>query len=56
MDRNKIDLEKNHKRSEGMRETVTAELSEKELCKISGGNLALVCCTGKHIARGKITC
>lgn len=34
----------------------TIELSEAELSKVSGGNLALVCCTGKHIARAKITC
>ena len=35
---------------------VTTELSEAELSKVSGGNLALVCCTGKHIASAKIIC
>ncbi len=56
MDRNKIDLEKKHKRSEGLRETVTNELSEEELSKISGGSLASACATGKHIVRATITC
>jgi hypothetical protein len=56
MDSNKIDLEKKHKRSETLRETVTTELSEEELSKASGGRLALACATGKHFATGKITC
>ena len=35
---------------------VTTELSEAELSKVSGGNLASACCTGKHIASAKIIC
>jgi bacteriocin-like protein len=35
-----------------------AELGEEELSQVSGGkgsSRALKCCTGKHIAEGKIT-
>ena len=56
MDRNKIDLEKKHRRSEDMLETITTELSDEELSKISGGSLASACCTGKHIVRATIIC
>ena len=31
------------------------ELTEAELSQVSGGNLATMCCTGKHISTGKIT-
>jgi bacteriocin-like protein len=64
MDDRGLDLEKTPKLTEASHTGVKAELSEAELANVTGGgdaapkassSLALHCCTGKHIATGKIT-
>jgi hypothetical protein len=55
MDNSKIDLKKKDKRAEGLPTDVKAELSEEELSKASGGNLASACAKGVHLKEAKIT-
>jgi hypothetical protein len=54
-DNSKIDLKKKEKRAEGLPTDVKAELSEEELSKASGGNLASSCCNGVHFKDAKLT-
>jgi len=55
MDNSKIDLKNKGKRAESLPTDVKSELSEEELSKASGGNLASVCAKGVHFKEGKIT-
>jgi len=55
MDKSKIDLKKKDKRTRGLPTDVDAELSEQELSKASGGNLASACTKGVHFKEAKIT-
>jgi len=63
MNDRRLDLKK-HQLAEVLRTDAAAELSEAELSHVSGGgdtapkasgSLFSACCTGKHIATGKIT-
>jgi len=55
MDKSKIDLKKKNKSAEGLDTDVKAELTEQELSKASGGNLASACAKGVHFKDAKIT-
>jgi hypothetical protein len=55
MDNRKINLKKKDKRAEDLPADSKVELSEDELSKASGGNLASACATGAHIKQVKLT-
>ena len=56
MDNRKTDLGKQQKPTDDSWDNLTAELSEAELSKVSGGRLGSACVTGEHIKKAKIIC